>query len=62
MIAMRRLSLYLAAAAAFLAPIGVALPDGVPGSGRSIVTAVSLGLLSASVVIRGGNGNGSTPT
>ena len=43
-------------------PIGVALPDGVPGSGRSIVTAVSLGLLSASVVIRGGNGNGSTPT
>ena len=49
----RELSVLFAAAAAVLGPIAVALPDGNPGSPRAIVTALALGLLAASVVLRG---------
>ena len=50
----RHVSVYLAAASALLVALVPALPDGDVGSPRSIVTALSVGLLGASVVLRGG--------
>lgn len=49
----KSVSVCLAAAAAILGPLGIALPDGAPGSLRSVVTALAVGLLGASVIVRG---------
>ena len=50
----KRVSLYLAAAAAFLWAFSAALPDGAPGSPRSLAIAGAGGLTAASVLLRGG--------
>ena len=42
---------YLAAIALALQPIAIALPDTAPASPRSIVTAVSVGMLAAAVYL-----------
>ena len=49
----RELSVLFAVVATCLAPIAVALTDGNPGSPRAIMTALAVGLLAASVVLRG---------
>ncbi len=51
----KEISRYLAAATAFLWAFSAALPDGTPGSPRSLAIAAAGALTAASVIVRGGD-------
>lgn len=57
----KRMSLYLAALAAILAPILPTLPDTATGSPRAILTGLETGLLAAAVLLRGRDRAASAP-